>query len=933
MATNEELINQLYQFMFNRDAEAEGLEFYSDLLDSGEASLASIALDIANGAQNEDLEALNNKIDVANSFTAEVESEDAPYTEANIPAAQDFLATVDDTDESVAEAEAAIPTLVEALNGVFELTEDNPTADFSNYSVGVTVTLNGDEDETEFDVTLSAFDDTVLFEEYLSADIVGGEGDDTVDFSDAEGVYTVSLDVGTFSADVNGDNLPDFSGSLASIEGVVGSDNDDTVNGSDSADRFDGGDGADTLRGGAGADTFVYVDENGLTGETVDGQSGTDILEFTGAVIDLSAGTTGTFNSVETLLLSNLGGSSTTTLTLDTAGAFGPEDFSKITGSSATDTINADSDDFSGTTLADIERLIASVDLDVNANTLTDLTLLTRTGGSGELTAAAAGTYDLSGTTLVGWDLLDGIAASGGVIWQLNQSQIDTLLDEASTVLFGDDMGDAGTTEIANDALLASGSLDLTRITGGLNVYEIDFGSANSIEIDESQYMNAGTDLSLIDGSNAGTLIFNETGGTVALTGLTIRDVDTVDVTSDGSTATLSLDGGGLVDLVTLSGISGDLTIASATQVNLTGSSAALDVFDDITFSNAAPSVKLDQSVLDYFDSWGLGSATSMTFALGSTTLNLSSVEYENAVLAVTVTGSTGDDTVTEQNGDAAVVGRTFTYNLGDGNDRFNGTEKTIATGAIAIDAGKGNDVINLGDSSVGGAYTVDGGEGNDTLTGNDGDDALNGDAGDDTLSGGEGTDTLDGGAGDDTLTGGDATDTLTGGAGDDTFTIAMDKMGITTDYGTTGVTGTDESIRLDFNIDGTEFDPIIVSNRLPVLQINTTTGTAMALTADVANIAANNAIGDRTAALPALANTAALLTFLNTTLTNASDFDNTAFVVFATNGSSDLVAFLVDDIDDGGTYTASNVHSLTGGTIAALGAAGVLNEADLILI
>ena len=70
--TSEELINQLYQFMFNRDAEAEGLEFYSDLLDSGQASLASIALDIANGAQNEDRTALDNKIEVANAFTAEI---------------------------------------------------------------------------------------------------------------------------------------------------------------------------------------------------------------------------------------------------------------------------------------------------------------------------------------------------------------------------------------------------------------------------------------------------------------------------------------------------------------------------------------------------------------------------------------------------------------------------------------------------------------------------------------------------------------------------------------------------------------------------------------------------------------------------------------------------------------------------------------------
>jgi Ca2+-binding RTX toxin-like protein len=280
--TSTDLINQLYQFMFNRDAEAEGLAFYTNLLDTGAASLASIALDIANGSQNEDRVSLDNKIDVANSFTAEVEAESAPYTAVNIPAAQAFLATVDDTAQSVTAAEAAIPGLVDMLNGFFTLDESNPVATFATYSTGVTVTLDGDDQETEFSVTGSSHNDVFLPESYFKAVLDGGGGVDTVDFSDAEGAYTVSLGVGTFSADADDNGLPDFSGNLTSIESVIGSDEADIISGADANERFDGGAGVDTLRGGAGNDTFVYENELALTTEIADGQSGTELLDFSG---------------------------------------------------------------------------------------------------------------------------------------------------------------------------------------------------------------------------------------------------------------------------------------------------------------------------------------------------------------------------------------------------------------------------------------------------------------------------------------------------------------------------------------------------------------------------------------------------------------------------------------------------------------------------
>jgi len=171
---------------------------------------------------------------------------------------------------------------------------------------------------------------------------------------------------------------------------------------------------------------------------------------------------------------------------------------------------------------------------------------------------------------------------------------------------------------------------------------------------------------------------------------------------------------------------------------------------------------------------------------------------------------------------------------------------------------------------------------------------------------------------------------------GDDTFTTAMNIMGVVTDYGTTAVTGTD-IFKLDINIAGTEFDDMMIGTALPVLQINTDSTGPLVLSGKVVNIGANEAIGDRTAALPVLAGKTAAHTFL-TGLATTALFNNKQFVLFATNGtfvgSSQLVAYLITaNPTKTASIAASEVHSLTGGIIAALGAGGVMAEVDLILI
>lgn len=100
------------------------------------------------------------------------------------------------------------------------------------------------------------------------------------------------------------------------------------------------------------------------------------------------------------------------------------------------------------------------------------------------------------------------------------------------------------------------------------------------------------------------------------------------------------------------------------------------------------------------------------------------------------VVGSAGNDVIA---GSAAANA----LNGGDGNDSLIG-----AAGTDSLSGGDGDDSLDGGtgnDSLMGGA-------GNDQLSGGDGNDVLRAEAGDDWLSGGLGNDTLDGGSGRDTV-------------------------------------------------------------------------------------------------------------------------------------------------------------------------------------
>ena len=110
----EEVINNIYESLFDRPADQGGLEFYAQGFAQGDFTPGSIALNILNGAQNEDLELIDSKVDVAQTFTNLVETNNLDYAgDEAAAAARDFLADI--SEQGLPEQQ-----VLEFLNQIFE---------------------------------------------------------------------------------------------------------------------------------------------------------------------------------------------------------------------------------------------------------------------------------------------------------------------------------------------------------------------------------------------------------------------------------------------------------------------------------------------------------------------------------------------------------------------------------------------------------------------------------------------------------------------------------------------------------------------------------------------------------------------------------------------------------------------------------------------
>jgi len=163
---SNELISNLYQQMYGRAPDPGGLDFYTDRLSSGAATLASIGKQIADGSQDSDLETLNNRIIVANSFTDEIASNEATFGADDIASIQALLSAVDHTSSSVTvgigSATAYVAGLLtDANNSSYQVIEQaasySEAKDYAESIGGHLVIINdADENDLVYDLLVNA---------------------------------------------------------------------------------------------------------------------------------------------------------------------------------------------------------------------------------------------------------------------------------------------------------------------------------------------------------------------------------------------------------------------------------------------------------------------------------------------------------------------------------------------------------------------------------------------------------------------------------------------------------------------------------------------------------------------------------------------------------------------------------------------------------
>ena len=134
---DEELVNNIFLQLLGRNADSGGLNFYVNGLREGRFTLASLALNVADGAkgnpEGQDAATVGNKLRAANAFSETYEEAGAPYGDSQIDDAKQWLAEVESSEASVTSVLDGLPALLEALQRPpgLEPVED-PFARFNN---------------------------------------------------------------------------------------------------------------------------------------------------------------------------------------------------------------------------------------------------------------------------------------------------------------------------------------------------------------------------------------------------------------------------------------------------------------------------------------------------------------------------------------------------------------------------------------------------------------------------------------------------------------------------------------------------------------------------------------------------------------------------------------------------------------------------------
>ncbi|MGY8526631.1 DUF4214 domain-containing protein [Paracidovorax citrulli] len=704
-------VNKIYQTLFGRDADLEGLQYYVNGLRNGEFSLASVALDVYNGAQNEDKAALEAKLTYAEAFTAAIDTveELLGYSGKDAAnAARDVLAEV--TDE--ASLETALENIDEAVSGVVD---SGNAGDTVNLTAGLDTVVGTDANDTinarEFNAQTGAAEGTLTA--YDSID--GGKGEDTLNIFTADGknaglpstatvknVETINI----YGANFGAVDAGRFAGAtainqLGAAQAVTNLASTTTAGFQDVA--------AGTIDVTAAADaTSAALKLTNVDDATTVAVSGDALnsVKISGTVVD-TATPDGT---VAPAALEVTAGKDVETLKLETAVAV---DLTVNNGSGkAVSTLDAAAStgaiNYNATTVANVTtgsgNDVVSIAAALDATTKT--ASLTSGAGDDELTINVTGTAGQANTATVaagaGNDTITFTAIDTNVTYNVNAGEGDDSVVLGTGVLKTTDVVDGGE---GNDTISLEGKATYTNadyvvLTKQVKNFEaVEFTGSDTAGSD-------GSEINAAELSAYKTITFGEAGGfienvaadqTIVATGGIVGayaagtsiDSNTNEITY-GGTLNVTASGGTLVTPVNIGAFAQDLalTVNAGTAGALASLNGAVQTAT-VTLNNGVdnaetPTADTIASVTVSTDANNLADLTSLT--LKGTGSALVQNGADAALTTVDASQLAGTDTVGADAG-AALEGLTY---------------ESLNTKAETIKLGAGVDDITLGSSLVG---------------------------------------------------------------------------------------------------------------------------------------------------------------------------------------------------------------------------------------
>ncbi|WP_437180611.1 beta strand repeat-containing protein [Pseudomonas laurylsulfativorans] len=549
-----------------------------------------------------------------------------------------------------------------------------------------------------------------------------------------------------------------------SIEGVIGTDDSDTLTGNALANILYGGADNDTLNGGAGNDTL----DGGSGADQMTGGDGSDVyyVDNVGDVVSETnaVASTGGTDSVYSYLGAYTLGNNVENLRLLSTGA------ANGTGNSLNNVIDAAAGNNilnggAGIDTASYAYATAAVTASLS------LTTAQATGGSG--TDTLLNFENLTGSAY--HDKLTGNAAANTLSGGLGSDQLngaagaDRLIGgDGSDLYYVDNAGDVVS---ETNAVTSTGGIDT--VYSSISAYTLTDNVENLRLLLTGAANGTGNSLNNVIDAGAGNNILNGGAG-----------IDTASYAYATAAVTASL------SLTTAQATGGSGTDTLLNFENLTGSA-----YHDTLTGNALANTLTGGAGNDILN--GVAGADRLIGGDGSDRYYV-----DNAGDIVSETNATASSGGTD-----SVYSFLGAYTLGDNVENL----RLLSTGAAngtgnslnnIIDAGAGNNVLNGGAGIDTASYVyataavtanlglttaqATGGSGTDTLlnfenlTGSAYHDTLTGNALANTLTGGAGNDTLNGGAGNDLLIGGIGLDKLYGSTGADKFDFnALSEMGL----------------------------------------------------------------------------------------------------------------------------------------------------------